>query len=279
MPAEDLSDYASQVRLLTPGEQREAALIARGLKPRAVDTADKDFTLGPGQVRYDAQGNEVARGGSTKPQVIKGADGFNYNALTGERILPNVQAPPPEQDLTAQSGLRKEWMALNKDFVALRDSFTKIQGAAVDPSPAGDLALIFNYMKMLDPGSVVREGEFATAQNAAGVDARIRNVYNQVIDGTRLNSDQRADFTNVAKRIYGDQLGIYNQNLDRYRGIAQAGGLDVNSTVPDITLAPEVDLPSAGSQTGGVPVGHRVTTAEGRVMEKGADGQWFEVTP
>jgi len=39
---------------------------------------------------------------------------------------------------------------------------------------------------MLDPGSVVRESEFATAQNAAGVPDQVRNMYNKVLSGTRL---------------------------------------------------------------------------------------------
>jgi len=34
-------------------------------------------------------------------------------------------------------------------------------------------------MKILDPGSVVREGEFATAQNSAGIPERIRAKYNR----------------------------------------------------------------------------------------------------
>ena len=37
------------------------------------------------------------------------------------------------------------------------------------PDAAGDMALIFSYMKMLDPNSTVREGEYATAQDAGSI--------------------------------------------------------------------------------------------------------------
>jgi hypothetical protein len=68
-------------------------------------------------------------------------------------------------------------------------------------SAAGDISFIYQYMKMLDPGSVVREGEFATAQNAAGVPDRILNVYNRALRGERLNPKQRQDFLGTAAEL------------------------------------------------------------------------------
>ena len=73
---------------------------------------------------------------------------------------------------------------------------------ATEDTAAGDLALIFNYMKMLDPGSVVREGEFATAQNTAGVPDRVLNSYNRALEGTRLNPKQRKEFTKQAESLF-----------------------------------------------------------------------------
>ena len=57
-------------------------------------------------------------------------------------------------------------------------------------------------MKMLDPASVVREGEFANAQNATGVPERIQNVYNRIIGGERLSADQRRSFKAQAGKLY-----------------------------------------------------------------------------
>jgi hypothetical protein len=56
-------------------------------------------------------------------------------------------------------------------------------------------------MKVLDPGSTVREGEFANAQNAAGVPDRIRNLFNNWSKGQRLDENQRQDFITQAKKI------------------------------------------------------------------------------
>jgi hypothetical protein len=53
---------------------------------------------------------------------------------------------------------------------------------------------------------VVREGEFATAQNAAGVPERIMNIYNKLISGERLNASQRNSFKGQAKGLYNSAL-------------------------------------------------------------------------
>ena len=80
-------------------------------------------------------------------------------------------------------------------------------------SAAGDISFIYQYMKMLDPGSVVREGEFATAQNAAGVPERISNMYNRALKGTRLSPAQRQEFLATA-----DQLAtVANRRIESVR--------------------------------------------------------------
>jgi hypothetical protein len=88
-----------------------------------------------------------------------------------------------------------------KDFKNVKISFDTIRAAAEVPSAAGDLSLIFAYMKVLDPNSSVREGEFANAQNAAGVPERIRNMFNNWSEGHRLSKEQRNDFIGQARKL------------------------------------------------------------------------------
>lgn len=88
-----------------------------------------------------------------------------------------------------------------KDFKNVKVSYDTIQSVAENPTAAGDLSLIFAYMKVLDPNSSVREGEFANAQNAAGVPERVRNLFNQWKDGQRLSDEQRNDFVLQARKL------------------------------------------------------------------------------
>lgn len=66
---------------------------------------------------------------------------------------------------------------------------------------AAQIGVIFSYMKMLDPTSTVREGEYATAQNTAGVPDQIRNVYNKVKDGSFLQDNQIKGYISTAEAL------------------------------------------------------------------------------
>lgn len=107
----------------------------------------------------------------------------------------------PAQKLDSEYKLRKEYNDQTKTFREVKSAYGRIN--ASQDSAVGDLSLIFGYMKMLDPGSVVREGEFATAQNAAGVPERVLNAYNRALKGERLSPAQRASFKNQATDLYG----------------------------------------------------------------------------
>ena len=64
---------------------------------------------------------------------------------------------------------------------------------------ATDIAVIFSFMKALDPQSVVREGEFATAQNAGGVIEPIRELNNKIRGGALLSKELRDSFIDAAQ--------------------------------------------------------------------------------
>jgi hypothetical protein len=115
---------------------------------------------------------------------------------------------------------------VTKETNVVSSAYEKIKRAAATPSAAGDLSLIFGYMKMLDPGSTVREGEFATAQNAAGVPTQALNMYNRALNGERLAPAQRQDFINQAGNIYEAQMGRQAEIHQQFSNTAAGYGLD-----------------------------------------------------
>lgn len=89
--------------------------------------------------------------------------------------------------------INNEINAAVKSDIGVISSFKNIEQTATlakAGNPASQISLVFSYMKALDPTSTVREGEFATVQNAAGVPEQIRNQYNKVMSGNFLTSDQ-----------------------------------------------------------------------------------------
>lgn len=118
------------------------------------------------------------------------------------------------------------------DFRDIEDAYARVQASISQPSAAGDLALIFNFMKMLDPGSTVREGEFATAQNAAGVPDRARAAYNNIVNGQRMTPEQRSDFSGRAEQLYQAQRGLAEQRLLRFQEQADERQFPRDQAIP-----------------------------------------------
>lgn len=112
----------------------------------------------------------------------------------GAGIIPLDKRPE------AEAKFRKEYSDQTKGYQEVKSAYGRILTS--ENSAVGDLSLIFGYMKMLDPGSVVREGEFAVAEKARGVPDTVLNLYNKILQGQRLNQSQRQSFKGQAEKLY-----------------------------------------------------------------------------
>ncbi len=168
--------------------------------------------------------------------------------------------------------LRKEFTGLSGEFVKQRDAFGRVQASVEDPSAAGDLALIFNFMKVLDPGSTVREGEFATAANSAGVSDRIRAEYNKVSTGERLADKQRNDFAKRARKLFDKAENQHEKRVGQFTGVAERAGLNVEDVLLDLGLAGDAEAPTTvfnsveEATAANLPVGTEITIGGRRAV-------------
>ncbi len=140
--------------------------------------------------------------------------------------------------------LRKEFDNLSKTYGAVRDAFKRVRASSEDPSAAGDLALIFNYMKMLDPGSVVRESEFKTADQArawltkseeggVAVPSVVIQAIQKAGTGQRLLPAQRNDFVDRSNKLFVKQAETQQENIDRFTGLSEKFEIE-----PDLVVTP-----------------------------------------
>lgn len=237
-PEEDGNDPAAYART-----------VANGL---GIGVNDKiPLSAVPKMAQISAQ---VEAGGTPQPQaggarvVAQGApkqqeapSGYRWNSSGALEPIPGGPADPAgagnrntTSNRKAEADFRKEFNNLPevKNFRVVRGQLQQIEQIAKNPNAQNDIAMIFSYMKMLDPTSVVREGEFATAQNAAGVPDRVRNWYNKAIDGERLNPEQRQSMLNSARSLYVSQRSIYNERAKEYRGYATDNGVNPDRVAP-----------------------------------------------
>lgn len=155
--------------------------------------------------------------------TIRGQDLVNQRAIKSNEIAEKNAAG---QVVTNEGKLRDDVTNASKDFVKVRDAHQRVLASAENPSAAGDLALIFNYMKVLDPGSTVREGEFANAQNSGGINQRVIAMYNNVLRGERLSDDVRKDFVTRSDMLYKSAEQNQAEMERKYEGIAKRGNLN-----------------------------------------------------
>lgn len=144
----------------------------------------------------------------------------------------------------------------------------------------GDMALTFAYMKMLDEGSTVREGEYATVQNTGGVEERIRNYYNAALNGSRLTPEQREGIRRQSEGVYKTEQKRNERNMKKYRMTAKEFGIpeeqifntDANTIPSDGMDNPNKNTPSQQIQEGATAT--NPTTGQKMVFTNGA---WQQV--
>ena len=189
------------------------------------------------RVAETTPGTVDTRGGT---RVV--AQGQNRGLSPSEqRAVAREERAEQREQQREQAGSRRDEVNLRrefnnrqevKDYATVRSAYQSVQAAARQPSAAGDLSLIFAYMKILDPGSVVREQEFANAQNAAGIPDRVRNLYNRALNGQRLNPNQRRDFINQANNLFQTRQQTYDRIASEYRGYAESYGVSPDRVAP-----------------------------------------------
>ncbi len=193
--------------MLTSGNYQAAGQIAEVLKSQGAQL--KTISLGDSTVMVNPfTGKEVARFGTGPDAQVKFAQA---NTLFGK--------------YAQQTG----------DHAKVALSYRKLAAAANDPTPAGDLAMIFAFMKIIDPGSVVRESEFATAASTGSAMTRLQAFYTRILDGERLADTQKEDFTrqarNLARETHEDLLGQIKSFKER--GTRLAPNLNVGDFTYD----------------------------------------------
>lgn len=168
-----------------------------------------------------------------KTSLVKTSKGFEV-VREGElpKGTPPVDAPAPEkpmsgyQKIKLEGDLRDDYRKDSANFVEISRQAKIIESSLNDDSAAGTLASATAFMKMLDPGSVVRESELAMAMKTNGALDRMGNYINVIQSGQVLTKQQKADFAKLIK-AYSNASNEAQRNLNKkYGQISSEYGLD-----------------------------------------------------
>jgi hypothetical protein len=192
LTAEDDIAKARAERLL-----KEAEASAKGVEARYAEQAAKDAI----KKRAADLGLTAAQTNQALATTRKLGTETQKIALELEG-LKATGGLDPVKSFEQEEKLRKEFQTRTKVYGELGTTYNNIKSSSEAKNGPGDIALITGFMKMLDPGSVVRETEFATARDTAGLYERLLNTSQKLQSGQlfALDSKQRQEYVNLAKQ-------------------------------------------------------------------------------
>lgn len=135
-----------------------------------------------------------------------------------------------------------------KTYTTVRDSYERVRESASQNTGAGDMGLIYGYMKMLDPGSVVRESEFAMAAQAGSFGEQIQGLVSRLVNGERLPDTVRKQFVDNADKLYEQAASNASEINDQFSTRASEWGVDPSRFIRPVEKYDPLNLggPAAG---------------------------------
>ena len=135
------------------------------------------------------------------------------------------------QKIKLESELRDDYRTDSKTYLELKRQSDIIKNSLDDPSAAATLASATAFMKMLDPGSVVRESELAMAMKTNGALDRLGNYINVIQLGQVLTDQQKTDFKRLVDSYSKAAEEAHKNTNKKYKQIAIDYGLEPSRVV------------------------------------------------
>ncbi len=105
-----------------------------------------------------------------------------------------------------------------------------------------DIGLLYSLIKMLDPESVVREGEIALSDKAKGAVVQWNIELKRVLSGETLNEDLRLAILGTANDTFINSGSKVEEAIQKARNLAEVGGLREDTIFGKGLLEMESDL-------------------------------------
>ena len=179
--------------------------------------------------KLDMEGKVASRLSTKRALIMAGKIPFNSLSYADKTAILGKKGMDQFSDLytkynksseKVQIGLALNTLGSIREYARMQDGI-------------GDTAILFRVLKLLDPNSVVREGEFANAQKSGNAAVeRLKRTYDQLVTpgGPSLTPSQRDRWVRVAltqAKQVKNQHDVINKRFDKH---AKALGLPVVTT-------------------------------------------------
>jgi len=162
-----------------------------------------------------------------------------------------------KEQLTEMGKLRDD---LRKDlgmFTDVEDAYQRVLTLYENPSDVSDYGLAVSFAKILDPGSVAREGEVAAVQKSGAITKSMKQALINAINGTgALPPQMRDSIVALSQKFFEPQARKAVTAVDLYKKTAAKSGI----ALEDILMR---DMPTMDYQKPNMPKLVIPATAQG----------------
>jgi hypothetical protein len=189
-------------------------------------------------------------------------------ATAAERAAAAQEATQANTNLDNVSSLRKEVQNLPsyKNVAQAAPIYKSMIDTAARDTKASDLNLVYGLAKIMDPTSVVREGEVHMANDTQGMADYLNGIIKGIQGEGRLTPEGRQALMTEAYSRMKSYQDMYNSDIGMYRGIVDRNKWNPADVIQDFgtfepwAAPPAVETPSAPG-------------AGEEVWERGPDGK------
>jgi len=222
--------------------------------------------IAPGALPYEAQSPDIRaveylKGG---PLAGTGQQGIEQVGQYRRQIATQVNVNPEqkgfENEMKLAGAFKNE--PVYKDYQDVKSAFGQVVSSLSQGTPIGDVAGATKVMKLLDPGSVVRESELGIAMAASGRMDRLNNYFSNMMSGRKLTPTQVDDFKALSNELYSAAGQAYNQKRKEYQGFGEA----YNFKNLDAALGAPATIPSVMRTRPGVGAGGGARPSLGNIF-------------
>ena len=129
-------------------------------------------------------------------------------------------------------------------FNIIKQGYNNIITFFKDPNQVTDYAMAVSFAKVLDPGSVAREGEVKAVTNAGAKFPAYRAAFNNAIKGTgAMDPKMRYDIATAATSLYKERSVEATNSIEKYNALGVKAGIPKGNIYMGSAIVPAMSIP------------------------------------
>lgn len=157
-----------------------------------------------------------------------------------------------------------------KNYAVLKSAVSGIEQSLQNPSPQGDAEIVYSFVKILDPGSAVKENEVDFVRAARNLGSELAGGLKKLSTGQILLPQERQNILDIANRKLGTQRKIFESGISGLKKQAERQGISLEEIVPELESPIVRDKKQSKYEPGDI------VTIKGIQYKVGADGDSLE---